>query len=357
MDFSYGGEVQNIATSCLNESSDLSYQCQVGASRQGKAKNLASVQIPTKSRPAGATTANTATNKGKMIDFLWWAEKQGYAKQTIRSFGSCLRALLYREADLLNPESVKEALAREKKWSQNRRRNVINTYTTFLRFNGMKWEKPKCRVEKKIPFIPMEKELDALIAGSNRKLAAFLQVLKETAMRSGEAKSIMWSNIDFERHLIILNAPEKGSNPRIFRISQELVDMLNALPKTSEQIFPNKSLNSLKVTYIQTRKRLAQKLQNPRLLKISFHTIRHWKATVEYHKTKDILYVKNLLGHKKLENTKIYITLEKAIFGDPHNQEFHVKVGSTSEEIKALLEVGFEYICDKEGLMFFRKRK
>ena len=78
---------------------------------------------------------------------------------------------------------------------------------------------------------------------------------------------------------------------------------------------------------------------------------------MEYHKTKDILHVKNLLGHKKLENTEIYITLEKAIFGDPYNQEFHVKVGSTSEEIKALLEVGFEYVCDKEGLMFFRKRK
>ena len=40
-------------------------------------------------------------------------------------------------------------------------------------------------------------------------------------------------------------------------------------------------------------------------------TIRPWKATIEYHKTKDILYVKNLLGHKKIENTEIYITLEK----------------------------------------------
>ena len=27
------------------------------------------------------------------------------------------------------------------------------------------------------------------------------------------------------------------------------------------------------------------------------------------------------------------------------------------EEIKKLLEVGFEYVCEKDGLMFFRKRK
>jgi hypothetical protein len=26
-------------------------------------------------------------------------------------------------------------------------------------------------------------------------------------------------------------------------------------------------------------------------------------------------------------------------------------------EIKSLLEVGFEYICEKDGLMFLRKRK
>jgi len=221
----------------------------------------------------------------------------------------------------------------------------------------MKWEKPRCRVERKIPFIPMEKEIDALIAGSNKKLATFLQVLKETAMRSGEAKSLLWSNIDFERRLIILNTPEKGSNPRIFRITQELVDMLKALPKKSEYVFPNKSLNSLKATYMQTRKRLAHKLQNPRLLKISFHIIRHWKATMEYHKTRDILYVKNFLGHKKIENTEIYITLERTIFGDPYNQEFHAKVASTPEEIKALSEVGYEYVCEKDGLLFFRKRK
>jgi len=27
------------------------------------------------------------------------------------------------------------------------------------------------------------------------------------------------------------------------------------------------------------------------------------------------------------------------------------------EEIKALLEVGFEYVCQKDGLIFLRKRK
>jgi integrase len=357
--------VDRIHTPSLYSPSRLSFSRQgsgdasSGAPSALKAvKTLATVENPNKDGLAGATEKpNEVEVKGKIIEFLWWAEKQGYAKETVRGYGSCLRALMYRGANLLNPESVKEVLAKERSWSANRRRNVINAYTTFIKFNKIEWEKPKCKVEKKIPFIPMEQEIDTLIAGSNKRLAAFLQLLKETAMRSGEAFNLLWSNIDFERRLIILNNPEKGSNPRIFKISQRLIDMLNALPRKSQRIFSNKTINSLKATFIETRKRIAHKLQNPRLLKISFHTFRHWKATMEYHRTKDILYVKNLLGHKILEHTELYINLEKAIFGDTYDQEYHVKVASTPQEIKALLEVGYEYVCEKDSLLFFRKRK
>lgn len=75
-----------------------------------------------------------------------------------------------------------------------------------------------------------------------------------------------------------------------------------------------------------------------------------------HHKTKDIYHVKQLLGHKNIRNTEIYINLEQAIFNTT-TDKFHVKVAEEPEEIKALLEVGFEYVCEKDGLMFFRKRK
>jgi NAD/NADP transhydrogenase alpha subunit len=34
-----------------------------------------------------------------------------------------------------------------------------------------------------------------------------------------------------------------------------------------------------------------------------------------------------------------------------------VRVASTPEEIKSLLEAGFDYVCEKDGLLYFRKRK
>jgi hypothetical protein len=38
-------------------------------------------------------------------------------------------------------------------------------------------------------------------------------------------------------------------------------------------------------------------------------------------------------------------------------EEFHFKIAQTPEEIKGLLEAGFEYVCEKDGLLFFGKRK
>jgi integrase len=294
--------------------------------------------------------------KGKLVQFAWWMRQEGYAAETIRGNGSCLKALISRGAILADPVSVKDALAKDQRWSGNRRRNVINAYTLFLRFNGTTWSKPKCKVTQKFPFIPAEKEIDDLIAGSGKKNAAFCQTLKETAMRSGEAKRLQWTDIDFERNVITLNEPEKGSNPRMWKVNSRLIEMLNMLPKQSEFIFTG-SLKSMKTTFLKTRKRLAANLQNPRLLKISFHTFRHWKATTLYHHTKDIYYVQQFLGHKDIRNTMVYINIERTIFGASDDNEFTVRVTEKPEEIKALLEVGFEYVCQKDNLAFLRKRK
>jgi integrase len=152
-----------------------------------ESKNLTEVTRQEEAQLEGTTHA-TADTKGKFVEFAFHMEKKGLAPDTIRGNLGALRALIKRNANLFDPESVKTALAKEKIWSQNRRRNVINAYTVFLKLNGMTWEKPKCQVTRKFPFIPTEQELNNLIAGCGKKTATFLQLLKETAMRSGEAK-------------------------------------------------------------------------------------------------------------------------------------------------------------------------
>jgi len=322
---------------------------------QKAAKLLVEAEKAIEKREAGATEACFDV-KGKILEFAWLLKKQGYSEETIRLHVSALRTLHKRGADLYNPESVKEVITRQK-WSETRRRNVINAYSRFLKHEGIQWDKPRCKVSQKLPFIPTEQELDALIAGSGSKTSVLMQLLKETAMRAGEAMKLKWTDIDFERRIVTLNEPEKGSKPRMWKVSEKLIGMLKSLPRENEKVFGKSRYDTLKQTLQKTRKRLAVKLQNPRLAKITFHTFRHWKATMLYHKTKDPYYVKDFLGHKSIKNTEIYITVERTIFGDSCNDEFTVKVASNPEEIKALLEVGFEYVCEKDGLLFFRKRK
>ncbi len=143
--------------------------------------------------------------------------------------------------------------------------------------------------------------------------------------------------------------------PKRFSVSTRLMGMLQSLTRKGNRVFGNSNyVTKQKCLQIQ-KKHLAEKLNTPRLERITFHTFRHWKGTMEYHKTHDILHVKKLLGHKNIENTLQYINTEQAVF-QTRNDEFHVKVAETLDEACKLLEVGFEYVTEIDGKKLFRKR-
>jgi hypothetical protein len=78
---------------------------------------------------------------------------------------------------------------------------------------------------------------------------------------------------------------------------------------------------------------------------------------MEYHKTKDIIHVQQMLGHRNIECTMIYITLENALFQNT-TEDYTSRIARTDEEICALVDVGFEYVTDTmDGAKVFRKRK
>lgn len=313
-------------------------------------KNLAEVSREQK-RAAGATKPSDAELQGKIVEFLWWMKKQGYKETTIMGKGKRLKRLVKLGANLLDPESVKEVLA-EQEWSDSGKETTAYAYDLFAKWMGIKWERPRYKALRKLPFIPHEREIDDLIAGCNKYIATFLRIIKETGARAGEAFSLKWIDIDLEGRTIKIT-PEKGSNPRIFRISNKLVGMLNSLPRRSERVFSNhSSLKSLSCTFERNRKCVAYKLGNPRILKISFHTLRHWKATMEYHRTKDILHVMQVLGHRNIKNTLIYTQLIKV-----EDEEYVCKVAKTVEQAAELVEAGFDYVCEIDGVKLFRKRK
>jgi len=304
---------------------------------------------------AGESQKIAQDTKGKILEFAWHLKKQNSSDSTIRTFTFLLKKLVNNGANLDDSESVKEVLA-ELTVSPNSKTLIVATYTSYLKFRNRSWIPPKYKRQDKIPFIPQEAEIDALISGCSRRISALLLLLKETGMRIGEACRLKWTDINTENNTVVVNEPEKGSNPRIIRVSDRLIRVVEALPKKCDRVFGKSNKTDKSHSYQRQRIWLSKKLSNPRLQKITFHTFRHWKATIEYHKTKDIVHVQRLLGHRNIQNTLRYINMEQAIFKDSIDQ-FHVKVANSLDDACKLLEVGYEYVTEMDGKKLFRKRK
>ena len=107
-------------------------------------------------------------------------ERQGYKPTTCEAYAKRIKIFLQRKADLWNPENVKEILAKQKTWGTGFKKCMVNAYERFLEMEELTWKKPRYKHEHKIPFVPLEQEIDQLIAGCGKKMAVFLQGLKET---------------------------------------------------------------------------------------------------------------------------------------------------------------------------------
>ncbi len=73
---------------------------------------------------------------------------------------------------------------------------------------------------------------------------------------------------------------------------------------------------------------------------------------MEYHRTKDILHVKRLLGHRRLDSTLIYTQLVSF-----EEDEYYVKVAKTVEEACELAKVGYDYFTTIDDVQIFKKKK
>ena len=152
-----------------------------------------------------------------------------------------------------------------------------------------------------------------------------------------------------------INETEKGSKPRQIKISNKLVSMINALPKKDKRIFgPYTSLSNFRTNYIKRTKQIARNLTEPNIAKITFHTFRHWGATMLFHDTKNILYVQQKLGHKCIENTIVYTQLINF-----ESDEWHVAHAKTFAEEDKLIEAGFDFVrySEAEQVAIYKKRK
>jgi integrase len=281
--------------------------------------------------------------------------RQGYRDSTCYYAVRTLKRL-DRRANILEPEAAKRFLA-DCNSNEGGKQRITEDVDRFYRYKGIKWERPRYENVDLLPHVPKEEDVNTLIAGLSSPLGTFCLLLKETGCRSGEAWHSEGTQIDMDRNAIVIR-PEKGSRSRELRISNQLIARLNLLPKNRKYVFhdgtkpPIEGLKDFTRAFQKQRSKLAMRLANPKLQLISFRSLRHYKGTMEYHRTRDIVHVQRILGHRSISNTLRYVRLIS--FSD---DEFVSKVAKTVKEAQELVEAGFDYVCDVEGYKVFRKRK
>ena len=280
-------------------------------------------------------------------------KQDNYSDDTIERYTRILDTLTKRGANLTDVNSVKDTIAKQQ-WDNGTKQSARNAVMLFYKYAHITETLPTYKRTDKITFIPTETEIDQLISGTKHLMSTFLQTLKETASRYGEALQLKWTDFNTEANTISINQPEKGSNPRNIKISNKLATMLNTLPHDTNKIFPYKTKRITRNGFYRARKRIAKNTGNPRLLQIHFHTLRHWKATMELHKTNNIYAVMKLLGHKSLSNTQRYIGLLPDLTDD-----YVCEIANNATEAKKLVENAYEYVTGEynDGGKLFRKRK
>lgn len=325
---------------------------QISALKTKRVKNLVRVE---QTEEIGRKARCVTDIKSQLVNFSWYLQKIGRSEATIRTYTNYVKNIS-KHGDLNDTESIKGVIATHYK-DRNTKNLATYSYHAYLKFVGGQWEKPSYKSEHKQVFIPTKAEIQLAINSGKKENIAFTTFLYETGARTNEATRLEWTDINRERKQVNIKSSKNGF-ARTVTITTELIEMLFSLPKNQNRVFSNRSKNARRSSFRHRMETLSRKHGNPRLLKIHLHTLRHCKALNEYHKTKDLLHVKAVLGHKSINTTMRYVQLYTETFGNLEPQNFISSVASTKEERQQLIESGFEWVGqDNNGLTYFRKLK
>jgi len=283
-------------------------------------------------------------------------------RETIKNRGKALLRLS-RVVNLFDSDAVAKFL-NNSSLSAGSKNMAIMAYKSYLSMIGLPVPKMGYYREcPRLPYVPLERELDELISGARHGRACFLKLLKDTGLRPIEAWRLRWIDLDTVQKTVNIPSTKRGY-PRKLRVTEQWLNMISRIPRKHEYIFSKsgdpdnfcRELESCARNFTKNRKRLADKLQNPRLKQISLYTFRHWKATTEYLRTRDIFHVKEFLGHKQINTTLKYIHVANMVCSE--EKQFTCKAAKTESEASMLIESGFDYVTSTmDGLMLFRKPK
>ena len=298
-----------------------------------------------------STPAHFYSTPTTFIEILVKMKVNGKSNSSIKSMRKLL-VFLDKYSNLKDPEAVKYFIAQHQV-STGTKRNLVLAYDKYAKQYGIEWEKPRYQDAAKPIRIPTKERITKLISGAGNLLSIKLQISMETGLRPVELCNLKTKDVDIEQRIIYPTTAKYGAS-RQLRISHNLAERLAAYIskeylKPEGKLFKGNSDYYGKM-YRLMRNRLAKR--DSTLKNIRLYDFRHYFATNLYDKTKDILLVKQQMGHKKLDTTLIYTQLLNL-----NEDEWTCRTANTIDQATKLIEAGFQYVTEMDSLKLFRKRK
>ncbi len=290
-----------------------------------------------------------------VVNVMLWMHRNAYEDSTIKKVAKLLRHLK-RNCDTSDPEAVKQYIA-DKRCSNGHKQNLVEAYACFVNSLDLLWEQPFYQRYDKKRKPPPEALVDFLIDHARLEMALKLSMSKDLGQRPVELTWLQLKDIDLTTGLVSITGA-KHTVGREGKLRAKSLDRLRIYIR-KKKLTPNSRIyngksETLSSNYRHYRNRIADKYNMPELKQICLYDFRRFKGSREYHLTKNILHVKEILGHRdnSLRSTMRYVSL---LSEDPSLWEPIIAV--TDEEIKQCIRDDCVLVCQANGKTFFKKLK
>lgn len=253
---------------------------------------------------------------------------RGLSDHTLKSYCTYISSYLDYLSNILHrqPEDVSwDDLRDYIRWLQKERNlsdRTVNHAISQLRFFTMyvlhkPWDDtqlPMRKFDTYLPFVPSHQEAVTFISSlSDLKQKAMISLLYSSGLRVGEVCSLKYSDIE-RKNMRIHIRHSKNRSDRYAILSPNVLDILTEywfdFGKPTDWLFPaQRDINKPCCTFnvMQWMAKHEAELGWPH--RLTCHSFRHAFGTHLYENGTDLLTIKNLMGHKSLNSTLIYIHL------------------------------------------------
>lgn len=200
----------------------------------------------------------------------------------------------------------------------------INSFLEWLHTNEITKERLKIKLlkqETKVLRSFTDEELRRILnfklkTFSERRIHALTLTLIDTGGRIDEFLSLTRRQIDFESLLIKVKG--KGNKERLIPMSLELRRVLFRYLKAHDFDFVFPAKNGVKMNYQNSYRDFTNLQKRLGIVSIGFHDLRRTFAKSYLRHGGNLLYLKAVLGHARLETTERYVEVEEDALQQTH---------------------------------------